>query len=119
MIDGLNNIVIASTSAKIAFNGFSDLLLRWVGVLIQQIGRSHDHTGGTKTTLEAVLFFKAFLQWMQAPIGHTFYGSDFVTIYLCGKYGAGFYSLAIHKHCTGPTTAGIAAYFRRLAQKKA
>src|SRR5262245_50102510 len=69
VLDGVDDVLIAGATAEVAINARSDLLLRGMRVLLQQVDGGHDHPGSTVATLEAVLFPETFLQGMKLALG--------------------------------------------------
>ena len=78
VLNRLYNIVIACTTAEIPFQRMANRFFRWLRVVLQQIGRHHDHAWRTETALQPVAFIKAFLQRMQFAIVRQAFNSGYV-----------------------------------------
>src|SRR5579885_392426 len=72
------------------------------------VGRQN-HTRGAETALQAVLFPKAFLQWMEFVMAaERLNGCNFAPIGLHGKQSAGFYGFSIQQYRACPAERGLA-----------
>src|SRR5262245_17933118 len=60
--DGIDDVLIARTAAKIPRNGFSHLCFVERAVLEQQRGRSHEKSGSAKAALKSVTSLESLLQ---------------------------------------------------------
>lgn len=111
ILNRLHNIVIPRATAEVSFQRMPDRFFRGLRVVLQQIGRHHDHARRTETALQPVAFVKTFLQRMQfAVVRQAFDSGYFTTIGLNGQHGAAFGRLSVYMYGAGATTAGIAAY---------
>src|SRR5512134_425031 len=59
--DGLDDVLVAGAAAEVAGQRPAHLVLRRVGVLIQQGLRRHHHPRGTESALQPVLVLEALL----------------------------------------------------------
>ena len=84
--DGVDNLLIASATAEVAFNGTSDLFSRGVVVLIQERLGRHEETWGAKPTLRASMGRKTSLYGRQmCPVGKALDRDDIGTLNLAGQ----------------------------------
>ena len=110
---GFDDVVVAGTSADVAFQPLTDFLFAWIRVFFHQVYRAHDHAGRAKTTLQAVVLAERFLHWMQFSVcGKAFNGFDFSAFTLDGKLSATLYGRSVDVDDTGTALAGIAADMR-------
>jgi hypothetical protein len=108
-----DDVLVSCASAQITRNAPPNLLLAWVRILFQDRASRHDHTWGAESALQAVLFPKSFLQWMEFPvIGDPFDGANLAAIRLHSKYGTRFHGPAIQQYCACTAVCGVAANMR-------
>lgn len=105
--------MVPRATAKIAFQRVANFGFAGVGIVLEQIGGSHDHARRAKATLQTVFFPETFLNGMELAIfGQAFNGGNVAAFGLYGQGGAGFYGVAVHQHGTGTATTGITANVR-------
>src|SRR5882724_9830544 len=51
---GVDDVVVARAAAEVAFEPDTDFPLAGVGVLLEQVGRAHDHAGRAVAALQPV-----------------------------------------------------------------
>jgi len=82
-------------------------------MLVQQLQRAHQKSGGTIAALEAMTITEGLLHRMQfRPFGQPFHGQNFAPVGLEGEYRARLYAFAIQKNRTGAAVTGVAADVR-------
>src|SRR5438046_391210 len=65
VLHGLDDVHVTGAAAEIPRNGLADLLLARVLVALEERARGHQHAGGAKTALQAVLLGEALLHRME------------------------------------------------------
>src|SRR5579885_905149 len=109
-LDRLDDVDIASTTAKVAGDALAYLLLAWVRITLQQGNTGHHHARGAIATLEGVHLVKPFLHRMELPVLlQTLNCHKLATVGLDGEHGAGFGGFAIDQNGAGSARGGIAA----------
>src|SRR5438477_2428645 len=61
ILDRLDDVLIAGAAAQISFEPVTNFIARRIGIAINDLTRRDDHSRRAKTTLQAVLLPKAFL----------------------------------------------------------
>src|SRR5262249_41181915 len=59
ILDGTHDILVACAAADVAFQPLTDLGFGWVGVVLEQLIRGHDHAGSAEAALQTMFFPKA------------------------------------------------------------
>src|SRR6478672_6121673 len=67
--DRRDDVLVARAATDAAGDRRADLLLRRIGVLVQQAARGHQHAGGAEPALQRVLLVEPFLHGIQLAIG--------------------------------------------------
>src|SRR3954453_7529480 len=65
LADRRDDVLVARAPAVVALDRVPDLLVGWVGVPREKVGRDHDHSGGAEAALEPVLPPERGLQRVQ------------------------------------------------------
>src|SRR3984957_9103001 len=79
-----------------------------MGILTQQGIGGDEHARSAVAALQAVLFFEAFLQWMELAVLHqAFHREEFATVCLHGEHGARFHGFSIQHHGAGAAMGGV------------
>src|SRR6185312_9435281 len=105
ILNGLDDVDIASATAKISRDTDTNLMLSRVRIALQQCNTRHHHTRRAIATLESMHLMEPFLDRMQAVLLlKSLNGHNLTTIGLYSKHGAGFGSFAIDKDRTSPTS---------------
>ena len=109
ILHGSNNVLVAGTTAEIAFQAMLYVVNRRLGVAGQEAEACHDHSGRAVTTLQAVIVPEGLLDRMKLiTVGHSFNRGDLVAIGLDGKKGARLDRVPIHKDGACAATGRIA-----------
>src|SRR5712691_2994871 len=109
-LDRLDDVVVAGTATEVALEPQPDLLLRRVGVALEQLLRRHDHAGRAEAALEPVLVPERLLQGMQRrSLGQALDRRDLRPIALDGEDRAGLHTVAVELDGARPAVAGVAA----------
>src|SRR6266545_1383491 len=70
VLDGLHDVHVAGTSAQVAGDGPSNILVGWVGVALEE-GLAHQHhPGSAEAALEAVLLLERNLDRIELTVRH-------------------------------------------------
>src|SRR5436190_18227255 len=113
VLDGLDDVVVARAAAEVALELVANLLLRGLGIALDELRRRHDHAGSAEAALQAVLLPEAFLDRVElAVLGHPFDGRDLGAVGLDRKHGAGLHRLALEMNGAGAALAGVAPHVR-------
>ena len=111
--DGLDDVLVSRAAAQIARHAMAHFFGRGVGVVLQKAVGAHQHAGGAKTALQAVLFVERVLNGVQhAATGQALDGFHVAALALHGEVRAGLHRLAINVHGAGTAVAGLAADMR-------
>ena len=101
--------MVTRTTAEVAFQRMANFRFGWIRIVLQQIGGRHDHAGGAKAALQAVLLAESFLNGVQSAVfGQAFNGGYMGAIGLYCQGGAGLYCLPIYEYGASSTATGIA-----------
>src|SRR4030081_849638 len=112
-LDRLDDVVVAGAATEVALEPHSDLLLRRVGVALEELSRRHDHAGCAEPTLEAVLVPEGLLQGMKRrSLGEALDRGDLRPIGLNREDGAGLHAVAVEFDGARPAIAGVTANMR-------
>src|SRR5690349_5703364 len=102
-------MLIAGTATEIAFETVSYLRFAGIRISIQNLCRSHDHTGRAIAALQTVLLPKAFLYRMEIAVRrHAFDGCNVRPIRLDSEHCARLSRLAIQNYRAGAADRGLA-----------
>ena len=109
---GLYYARIPRAPAQIASYRSCRLLLRRMGVFIQEgLGR-HNHSCGAKSTLKCTVINKGLLQWVEFPaLGQSFDGINLLTLCLYGQDETGIYCLPIDNHRAASAITFTTSFF--------
>ena len=66
-------------------DGLPDILLRGMGILVQQLGGGQHHPRGAETALEGIMLHKCFLDRSGSVSGQPFHSGDLAAIRLNGQ----------------------------------
>src|SRR5690242_20381459 len=89
VLDGVDDVLVASAAAEVAADARPDLVFTRIGVLAEQVHARHNHARRAAAALEPVLLPEAFLKRVQAALGcETFDGCDVRAIGLDREEGA-------------------------------
>src|ERR687898_47282 len=107
-LDGFHDVLVARAAAQVPFQAFPDLLLRRVGVLLQQADGGHDHARRAITALQTVRLVECLLHRMP----HTVLrdapdGGDLVPVGLHRKDRARLDRLPVDVDRAGPATGRV------------
>jgi hypothetical protein len=67
VLNRFHNILIACAAAQIAGDSPTNVALGWLGILLKERIRRHQHAGSTEPALQTMLLFEAFLQRVKLP----------------------------------------------------
>src|ERR1044071_5259795 len=108
--DSLDDVVVAGAPAQVALEPVADFALAGIRVGSTQIGRAHDHAGGTEPALQAVMLAERGLHRMElAAVGEPLDRRDLGAIGLDREHRAGLDRLAVDVHGARAALARIAA----------
>src|SRR3989442_10426020 len=65
ILDSTHDVLIARAAADVAFELMANLFFAWIGTILEQLVRGHDHARSAEAALHAVFLPKAFLYWLQ------------------------------------------------------
>jgi hypothetical protein len=103
--------MVTGTPTEITFQSMANFIFTGIAVIFKKIGTSHNHSRGTKTTLQTMFFLESFLQGMELTIlAHAFNSGNISPIRLNRKHGTRFHRLAIHMDSACTTGTGITAH---------
>src|SRR5207302_1768052 len=68
VLDGFDDVLVASAAADVAFQPFTDLGLCRIRVILQQLIRGHNHTRCAESTLQTMFLPERLLNRMQAAL---------------------------------------------------
>src|SRR5229473_521179 len=106
----LDDVHVARAAAEVALEALANLVIGRVRVLLEQVGRGHDHSRGAVAALEPVLVPECLLQWMElAVLGHALDRGDVSTLGLDGEHRAALDRLAVDQDRAGAALTGVAA----------
>src|SRR5207248_7983587 len=109
----LDDVVVAGAAAEVALEPHADLLLRRVGVALEQLLGRHDHAGRAEPALEAMLVPEGLLQGMERrSLGEALDGRDLGPVRLHREHRAGLHAVAVELDGARPAIAGVATHVR-------
>lgn len=109
-LNSLDDVLVASTAAEIAFQSMPNLCFGWIGIPIQERARGHDHPRCAIPTLEAMHFPESHLDVaVLTVLGHSFNCCNRGAVCLNCKERATLDRLAIQMNRAGAALAGITA----------
>src|SRR5581483_11092773 len=107
---GLHDVDVAGAHAQLAGQGFADLVLAWLGVVVEELDGAEDHAWRTEAALQRVALLEGALQRVElAVVCQAFYCGDLGAVRLDGQHQAGSHALAIHQDRAGAAHAVLAA----------
>src|ERR687898_197890 len=108
-LDGLHDVLVARAAAQVPFQAFPDLLLRRLGILLQQADRGHDHARRAVAALQTVRLVESLLHGMpHAVLRDTPDRGDLMPVSLHRKDGARLDRLTVDVDRAGPATRRVA-----------
>ena len=112
--DGLDDVVIAGATTKVAFHLFThDRFGQRLGMGGDEIDRRHDHSGRTKSALQAHDIVKCLLHRMQDAVPRQpLDGGDMAALRLRRQHRAGFDRGSVQVDDTAAALRGVAADMR-------
>src|SRR5215208_3087415 len=109
-LDGLHDVLVAGATAQVPFQAFSYLLLRRIGILLQQADGGHDHARRAVAALQAVRLVEGLLHRMpHAVLRNAPDGGDLVPVSLHRQYRARLDRLPVDVDRAGPATGRVAS----------
>src|SRR5260370_15183718 len=112
-IDGPENVLVASTAAGIACDGFANLLFIGMGVTREELQSREHQAGSAITALQPVAVNECLLNGVQLTIAlKPLDGSDFRAIGLNGKHRARFHGITAQEHGARTAIRRVAANVR-------
>jgi hypothetical protein len=113
VLNRFHNILIARAAAQIAGDSPTNVALGWLGILLQECVRRHQHAGSTEPALQTMLLFEAFLQRVKLPfLEESLDRKKVRSIRLDGKHRARLDCLAVKDDGASAAVAGVAANVR-------
>src|SRR5437867_265455 len=108
-LNGLHNVLVAGAPAAVAGDRPPDLVLRRVGVLLEErCGREH-HAGRAEAALQAVLLVEPLLNRVQLTgEPETLHGRDLVAVGHHAEEGAGLDRQPFEQDRAGPAARRVA-----------
>ena len=111
-LHGIDDLLIAGTSAKIAFNGTCDFIPCRVVIFIEECLRGHEEAWRAKAALRASVSRKTGLnRCKMSAIRKTLNGDDVRTLNLTRQGEAGEFRYAIDHHGTTSTGSKVTTSF--------
>src|SRR6478609_10293884 len=101
--------VIGAAAADVAGHCLSNLVVRWVGRLAQQRGRSHNLPRLAISALRDLLGNPCLLQRLEPVLSHSFDGDDLLARHLRHGGGAGADRRPLHVHGARAAESSAAA----------
>src|ERR671921_2630717 len=109
-LDGLHDVLVARAAAQIPFQAFPDLLLRRVGILLQQADGGHDHARRAVAALQSVRLVESLLHRMpHTVLRDSPDGGDLVPVSLHRKDRTRLDRLTVDVNRAGPATGRVAS----------
>src|SRR5215203_6421606 len=109
-LDGLHDVLVAGATAQVPFQALSYLLLRRIGILLQQADGGHDHARRAVAALQAVRLVEGLLHRMpHAVLRNAPDGGDLVPVSLHRQYRARLDRLPVDVDRAGPATGRVAS----------
>src|ERR687894_1499860 len=108
-LDGLHDVLVARAAAQVPFQAFPYLLLRRVGILLQEADGGHDHARRAVAALQTVRLVESLLHRMpHAVLRDTPDSGDLMPVSLHRKNGARLDRLPVDVDRAGPATRRVA-----------
>jgi len=112
-IDGPENVLVASTAAGIACDGFANLLFIGMGITREELQSREHQAGSAITALQPVAVNECLLNGVQLTIAlKPLDGGNFPAIGLNGKHRARFHGITVQEHRARTAIRRIAANVR-------
>src|SRR5215204_5602948 len=109
-LDGLHDVLVTRATAQIPFQAFPYLLLRRVGILLEEADGGHDHAWRAVAALQAVRLVKSLLHRMpQSVLPDTPDRGDLMPVGLHRKDRATLDRLTVDVYRAGPATGSVAS----------
>src|ERR671921_272469 len=106
---GFHDVLVARAAAQVPFQAFPYLLLRRVGILLQEADGGHDHARRAVAALQTVRLVESLLHRMPHTIlRNAPDGGDLVPVSLHRKDCTRLYRLPVEVDRAGPTTGRVA-----------
>src|ERR671918_2738576 len=106
---GLHDVLVARAAAQVPFQAFPYLLLRRVGILLQEADGGHDHARRAVTALQTVRLVESLLHRMpHTVLRNAPDGGDLVPVGLHRKDRARLDRLTVDVDRAGPATGRVA-----------
>src|SRR2546428_9899140 len=110
-LDRLDDVVIASAPAEVAFQLVTDLLLGGARIAFEELGGRQDHARRAEAALQAMLLPEALLDRMEiAVLGEPFDGRDRRAVRLHREERARLHRLPVHEDGARAALARISAH---------
>src|SRR4029077_7323766 len=110
VLDRLDDVHVAGAAADVAADRPADLVVRRVGIVLDQGGADEHHPRGAETALQAVLLVKADLHRREAGgCCQSFHGGDAATVRLHRELGARLDGLRVDQDRAGAATRRVAS----------
>src|SRR5215212_6240241 len=109
-----DDVVVARAAADVAFDRVADLVVRWIGVAGEEVGRGHDHSRSAEAALEAVLLPEGLLERVERAVArlHPLDRRQPGAVGLDGEHRAALHRLAVEVDRARAALAGVAADVR-------
>src|SRR5579884_1782556 len=90
ILHSAHNILVACTTANIAFETFANLFFGRVGVVFEQLVGSHNHAWRAEPALQAMFLPETLLEWMEIGLvrSQSLNGRYFTTVGLNSQHCA-------------------------------
>src|SRR5262249_52324008 len=113
VLNGLDDLVVARAAAQVAGDAVPDLLVRRIGMPLQEVARAHQHAGRAEAALQAVLLPEALLQRVErAALCQTLDGLDGAAVGLDGEDGAALHGATVEADGAGAAARRVATDVR-------
>src|SRR5216684_178608 len=111
--DRFENVLVTGATASISRDSFANLLVRRLGVLVQQVNGREKKARRAEAALQPVAFREGLLHWMQRAVRRkALHRSDLSAVGHGGEERTRLDRAAVQKHCAGSAIGGIAANVR-------
>src|SRR5829696_10349951 len=109
-LNGLHDVLVTRATAQIPFQAFPYLLLRRVGILLEEADGGHDHAWRAVAALQAVRLVKSLLHRMpQSVLPDSPDRGDLMPVGLHRKDRATLDRLTVNVDRAGPATGSVAS----------
>jgi hypothetical protein len=109
--DGINNVLVACTTAQVTGEDFPDVFVAGMGILFEEGDNGHEDAGGAEPALEPMRLPKCFLEGVEIiRRPQTFYRSDFMPIGLNGEHQAGAHRAVIDQYSASAANSMFTPY---------